>query len=116
MSDRYLQTAVLAVLGLVLTMFVGACGDTDTLLDEGTSVLEYRHQDLLYTFHLPTGTEALFDLTVDPDCLDNILANRQEEAARVRKELENSLRVRCLEDLRDEDSPVLRSLRGLGYI
>ena len=116
MSDRYLQTTVLAVLGLVLSVFVVACGDTDAMLDEGCSVLEYRHRDLLYTFHLPTGTEALFDLSVDPDCLDNVLPKRQKEAAHVRKTLEESLRVRDLEDLRDEDSPVIQSLKGLGYI
>ncbi len=116
MPGRHPQTTVLMALGLVLCVFLIACGDADALLDEGTSVLEYRHQDLLYTFHLPTGTEALFDLNRDPACLDNVLPHRREEAAQVRQRLEKSLHVRNLEDLRDKDSPVLRSLKALGYI
>ncbi len=117
MPRRHLQTAVLVALGLVLSVFVVACGDADPILDgEGAPVLEYRYRDLLYTFHLPTGTEALFDLTRDPDCLDNILPQHREEAAQARDELEKSLRIDSLEHLRDKDSPVLQSLRGLGYI
>jgi hypothetical protein len=85
-------------------------------VEGGNSVLEFRQGGLVYTFHIPTGTEALFDLKKDPRSLNNLLPTMRKEGSAIRKLLEKKLRVDSLEDLRDENSPVLKSLRGLGYI
>jgi hypothetical protein len=116
LSTRRISIAARLTTILVLGTLLVACDDSSTVLNESASVLEYRHDGLLYTFHLTTGTEALFDTDADPDCLDNLLHSRREEAAHVRSELEKSLHVGSLEELRDEDSAVLQSLKGLGYI
>ncbi len=116
MSRRRFLVPALLAFTLAAGIFLASGDRKVASLDAGGAVLEYRQQDLLYTFHLPTGTEALFNLKTDPECLDNILRTNRKEAARVRLRLEQKLRVESLEELRDQDNPVLLSLRGLGYI
>jgi len=116
MSRRRFLIPVLLTLTLATGVFFASCDSEVADPDATSAVLEYRHKDLLYTFHIPTGTEALFNLRADPSCLDNILRNNREKAAEARLQLEKELRVDSLEELRDENNPVLQSLRGLGYI
>jgi hypothetical protein len=109
------SVAVPVCLVLLAGTALVSCG-RDPVENTIASVLEYRQGDLLYTFHIPTGTEALFDVVKDPDCLQNILPGNREDAAAARKQLEQEIGVDSLEELRDENNPVLKSLRGLGYI
>ena len=84
-----------------------ACGEEpEPPIKWNASVLEYRQGDLLYTYHLPTRTEALYDVAKDPKCLNNVIDERPEEARRLRLSLEGELDVKHLEE----------ALRGLGYI
>lgn len=76
-------------------------------LDEG---------NLRFTYHVLSGTESLFDVRVDPTCLDN-LAPRMPETARVlREHLERDLGVADLAVLRDPGDEHYRNLHGLGYL
>ncbi len=114
---RYgLPVSALWAFALLAGVLCPSCSREGARLDHDTGVLEYRDGDLLYTFHIPTGTEALFDLDRDPCCLDNILPENRDLAAFARRRLERAFHVQSLEDLRDQGDPVLRSLRGLGYL
>ncbi len=44
-----------------------------------SGVYSLRRGDLLYTYHAPTDSEALFDLRTDPRCLHSLAGSRPEE-------------------------------------
>lgn len=116
MSLQKFLTPALLFMALAVSTALVSCDSQTAVVDACTSVLEYRDGDLLYTYHLPTGTEALFDLSKDPDCLTNLMPKNKAQGEHVRRQLEKKLKVKSLEDLRDENNPVLQSLKGLGYI
>ncbi len=85
-------------------------------VDSPPPVVHIEREGMLYSYHVITGTEALFDLRTDPECRKNLVTVRREEALRLRRELETDLELDSLDQLRDEDDPQIRILRSLGYL
>ena len=71
---------------------------------------------LRYTYHLVSGTEALFDIERDPRCLVNLARERPEEVRRLSRALADQLEVGSLEELRDLHQETIDRLRALGYL
>jgi hypothetical protein len=83
---------------------------------EPASVLSIQEDGLLYTYHIPTNTEALFDLGTDPKCRRNLVLSHPREAANFRRMLERKLGVKDLRDLLNPADPTIRTLRDYGYL
>jgi len=79
------------------------------------SLLEIERDGLRWTYHLPSGTEALFDLTTDPRCLRNLAPERAADADRLRKEAERR-EGESVERLREHYREQIERLRSLGYL
>ena len=79
-------------------------------------ILEETEDGLLFTYHVLTGTEGLFDLRTDPRCLRNLLGERPDDAAVLRRRLCVRVRVDDLSELSDPEDPQLIRLRNLGYL
>ncbi|MFN7973837.1 MAG: hypothetical protein U0166_16060 [Acidobacteriota bacterium] len=79
-------------------------------------VVVWHGDGLEYSYHVLTGTEALFDLKEDPRRLVNLAESRKETTRRLRAELEAHLRVRSLDELRQADKEKIARLRSLGYL
>jgi hypothetical protein len=110
---------VLAVLALVaFGVVLGFCTRREAPTEMPTE-LRIEKDGLRYTYHVPTGHEALFDLSADPKMLKNLAAERPDDARRLRAQLEESVRrtagVKSLEDLRAAQREVIDRLRRLGY-
>lgn len=84
--------------------------------EESPAVLRIEEDGWLYTYHVPTDTEGLFDVQNDPRCLKNLLDSHRTEAARLRRTLERRLGVRDLREMLDPNDPTVENLRGLGYL
>ena len=80
------------------------------------SVLEIQEDGLLYTYHVPTNSEALFDVSRDPQCLKNLIGSRGSDAAELHRALERKLGIDDLRDLLDPADQTVEALRGLGYL
>ena len=78
------------------------------------TLLTYQEGDLLYSFHVPTGSEELYNLKIDPSRRDNLAVTRAEDAARLRQLLTKKLGVKDLEELRK--GKVIDALTTLGYL
>ena len=72
--------------------------------------------NLRYTYHVLSGTEALFDLRVDPKCLANLAVGLPQTTSVLRNRLQRDLGVQNLGELRDPGDELYKSLRGLGYL
>jgi len=94
------------------------CGVEREAVESATSlhVLRYERDGLLYTYHVLTETEALFDLDGDPRCLENLKLIRWRDAVTLRRWLERELGVASLRELKDAEDPVLLRLKSLGYL
>lgn len=79
------------------------------------SFLEIQRGNLVYTYHLATRSEALFEASSDPDRLANIIRERPEDARKLRLILEDELDVSSLDEI-DDAREIEDALRGLGYI
>jgi len=84
--------------------------------DPVPSVLRIEERGLRYTYHVISGSEALFDLRADPGSLRNLLPTRAAEAARLRRALERQLGVSSLEQLRESRRHRIEELKALGYL
>jgi hypothetical protein len=69
-----------------------------------------------YEYHIPTGTEFLYDVNADPRGLVNLIAREGTRAARCRHSLETKLSVQNLEELRAPYAEKIKRLRALGYL
>lgn len=83
---------------------------------ESPSLLKIQDRNLLFTYHVPTDTEGLFDLSKDPKCLHNLVNSRPADAARLRRALERRLGVRDLREMLNPNDRTVQTLRGLGYL
>jgi hypothetical protein len=98
------------------------CGDrpASTAASRGPStvpsILRIEENGLRYTYHVVSGTEALFDTHADPRALKNLAPDRPEDARRLRARLEEQLEVESLEDLRATQRETIRELESLGYL
>ena len=91
-----------AVLSLVAGLWAGmswwtASGPDDdasasTDLAQPPPILRYEADGLRFMYHVPTGSESLFDLAADPGCLNNLALERPEETQRLRAALEQELK------------------------
>ena len=106
---------ILVCLALLLP---AGCGRDPELGVAATTahVLRYERGGLLYTYHVLTETEALFDLDSDPRCLKNLSSDRWRDAVALRRRLEREIGVMSLHGLKNPDDPVLQRLRSLGYL
>lgn len=108
-----LATAGIATAGLVLAkprvqQVAGEVLDAPVqTLDDG---------DLRYTFHAVTGMEAIFDLQSDPECRENIAAERPDDVDRLRLLLLERLGIGSLDVLRARHAGQTAQLRALGYL
>ena len=109
-----LAVLALLVFGAVLAVCVRREPPT-----EMPSELRIDRGGLRFTYHVPTGHEALFDVASDPKMLKNLAAERPDDARRLRAELEENVRskagVKSLEELRAAQREVIERLRRLGY-
>jgi hypothetical protein len=87
--------------------------DESTALDD---VLAQSGGGFVYTYHVPTGAEALFDAAVDPDQVRNVIRAHPKRAWELRRAMETRLRVPSLRALRSRHEDSIRSLRSLGYL
>jgi hypothetical protein len=83
---------------------------------ENGAVLTIDHDGFRYTYHLVTAAEALFDLSRDPDCLENLLRERPRMGWRFREMLRAREDVRDLAELRGRYRAEIEGLRALGYL
>ena len=115
------QRARIAVATLLLCLF-GALLAVCVHRDAGPAppaqmpaILRHDSGGLRFTYHVPTGSEGLFDIATDPKMLTNLAAARREDTARLREELRKSLGVESLADLRRAQQDLIDRLHGLGY-
>jgi hypothetical protein len=80
------------------------------------AILNYERNGLLFTYHVLTSTEALFDLRQDPRCLKNLAELRPVERDSLRRLLCLKHGVLDLRELQDPNDPHLLLLRSLGYL
>jgi len=90
----------------------------ESAADDGRpkAVLSIEHDGFLYTYHVPTDTEGLFDLADDPRRLRNLAPGLREETLHLRTLLTRDLGIEDLEDLRVHFEDSIRTLESLGYL
>jgi len=123
---KYPSGSSRAVVGIggVLVLLVAAClvalfpGSENSAAapQRLPALLAIEHDGLRYTYHVPTGHGALFDLSADPRALSNLAHDRPELAAQLRAMLAAEHDVEDLESLRGEYRETIEALRGLGYL
>lgn len=79
-------------------------------------VVTLESEGFRYEFHVPTGTECLFDVNVDPRHRVNVISSNKDRARVQRVALEAKLGVQSLEDLRAPYADEIRRLEALGYL
>ncbi len=116
-ARRALGVGILGVVGAVL---LGLSSFLASPVEEevpGTpGVLLLQDGNLLYTYHIVSRTEGLFDVTLDPECLRNLARERPGETARLRSMLVAEMGVASLAELGAVYEPLAARLRGLGYL
>lgn len=91
-------------------------GATPPAVQRSAGFVRLTEGSLQYTFHLVTGSEALFDLSNDPKALRNLAARRPEDLVRMRLRLIDDLGVKSLDDLRAPHRKTIERLEALGYL
>jgi hypothetical protein len=109
-SLALLLIAVL-VAGLVMLVVPISLGS-----DKLPPVLRMEQDGYVYTYHVLSGTEALFDLRLDPRLLKNLAPSMPDRAFEMRRRLSFRYRVADLADLRKKEDPTRRSLEAHGYL
>jgi hypothetical protein len=107
---------LLAVLVALVFQVLPRTGSADP--DAGSEVPGLVHLDCegwLYTYHILTDTEGLFDTEKDPACLHNVVREDAGRALRCRTLLMHRLGISNLRELRDWYTTDIERLRGLGY-
>lgn len=69
-----------------------------------------------FTVHLPTGAEALFDLSADPKCRNNLIRAEPDRAVGLRTALLERCGVGSMSELREPHRELTDTLRRLGYL
>jgi len=91
-----------------------ASGEAEPLPANG--ILECREGDLLFTYHLITDSESLFDVKADPECLRNLAGDRPEDTARLRNRVAARYGVDDIATLRESRHEEIEHLEQLGYL
>ena len=80
-------------------------------------VLTLEEGEYLYTYHVLSGTEALFQPKDDPHLVRNLARQRPDDALALRLKLSRNLGVTDLPDIRERRTDLLRQrLVSLGYL
>ena len=114
-ADRrrtWIAAAILAVAAAAVAVVVSRRNDEHA---PPPSLLEVERDGLRWTYHLPSGTEALFDVAKDPRCLENLAPSRRADCERLRKEVEDR-EGKSVERLRESYREQIERLRSLGYL
>jgi len=105
--------AAIAVLAILAIGFLVPFSEPDQL----PHVLTIEEGDLLYTYHMLSGTEALFDVREDPNHVRNLCRVRTDDAVALRRELSTRFGVVDLRELREKSrDPLMERLQSLGYL
>jgi hypothetical protein len=116
-SDRRTRIAIAVVIAAAAAFGIAEVYAARARTPEAIPPLLSEEEDgLRYVFHVPTGTEALFELKFDPNAVRNVIALRPSDAARLRQRLESRWHVKCLSELRSAYGATIQRLRGLGYL
>lgn len=86
------------------------------LVDEEAGIVSCRVGDLRYEYYGTTEREALYDVSRDRRCTNNIITQHPAEAARCREMIEKELGPEKLTYLRDRFARSRERLRALGYL
>ncbi len=84
--------------------------------EKAVGVVFTERDGFRYEYHAPSGLESLFDLRKDPKCLRNVAMANADLVRACRGELETSLGVKSLEELRAPYAETIRRLEALGYL
>jgi hypothetical protein len=84
--------------------------------EEALGVVSTQRDGFRYEYHAPSGRESLFDLAADPDCLVNVASSHAGLVVACRTELETSLGVKSIEELRAPYAETIRRLEAMGYL
>jgi hypothetical protein len=79
-------------------------------------VVSTERDGFRYEFHAPSGRESLFDIRRDPNCLVNLASTRTDVVAACRSDIEKSMGLRSIEELRAPYAESIRRLEALGYL
>ena len=112
---RSTAALLLLIMAVVLPAACGAKQDAEFGEYGPGSVLQIERNGLVYTYHLATRSEALFDQKADPKCLTNLIKAHPEVGRKLRLTLEDELGVPSLDEI-DDARHIEDALRGLGYI
>ncbi len=78
-------------------------------------VLTLDDDGLRLVYHVPTGTSALFDTSVDPRCRSP-LVGRDDDVEDLQKQLAKKMGVSRLDEFGEHYRLTVRQLRSLGYL
>lgn len=112
-TTTWLATAVLAIAAAGAAFLV--LRSRSERAETPPPVLAIERDGLRWTYHLPSGTEALFDTAADPRCLENLADRRPDDARRLREEVERREEA-PVERLREHYREQVARLRALGYL
>ena len=84
--------------------------------ERALGVVSTERDGFRYEYHAPSGRESLFDLRRDPQCLVNVASAYAGVVRACRGELEQSLGVKSLEELRAPYAETIRRLEAMGYL
>lgn len=113
---RYIAAIALVLLvsGALGARLFAAPAKAPAIVPQG--VVQLTEGAYQYTFHLVTGTEALFNLEKDPRALKNLAREQPERTERLRLRLLDEMKVGSLEDLRSSEQDTIDRLKALGYL
>jgi hypothetical protein len=117
-SRRTYACAALLAVAAAAAVWVARTGDASPQIDVGSSsgVVACRIGQFRYEYHAPSGTESLFDLKADPNCLVNVMSAHSTTADECRLTLREHLGVADLSELRSNYTDSIRRLQALGYL
>ena len=116
MRNRIAGTLLVAAVGAMAVWVALQEGTDEDVRPAGPPpLLAHEAGGLRWTYHLPSGTEGLFDLAADPRCLDNLASKRPEDARRMRQAVE-AREGAPVESLREHYREQIERIRSLGYL
>ena len=110
----------LAAFAVILAIWIHRDTGPDNPNDAPPPVLHLDDGGLRLTHHIPTGSEALYDLTADAAMLHNLAPRRPDDVRRLHEALEERVKqqlgVSGLDELRRRHRELMSRLHALGYL
>jgi hypothetical protein len=107
---------VAAASGAAYALTAKASRGQDAAAQRALGVVSTERDGFRYEFHAPSGRESLFDIRRDPKCLVNLASSRTDVVAACRSEIEKSMGLRSIEELRAPYADTIHRLEALGYL